>query len=267
MQYRQIPPPAYLESYVRFFWTLESDGMDVLPKTLGPLADGCPGLLFQRREKGIFYDLDNKELPELFIYGQTIKRTEILLVGNFKTIGICFFPNALKSILGINANELTDDCLDLNLLCTRLPEQLANTPLMVDQIEILSSYFFAQINKTGAEVDKITHYAFTRIMEAKGCLSLKELQTDLKLSERSFERKFNQYVGISPKLFSKVCRFQASLEQLKRNDYSKLSDIAFDNGYADQSHFIRNFKEFAGFSPYQFQKQSYELASNFPVLL
>jgi AraC-like DNA-binding protein len=268
MNYQQFRPVPPLQNYVRYFWTLESHGLDVLPRTLGPLADGCPGLIYQQKSNGTFYDRDNKELAELFIYGQTIRRTELLLLGNFKTIGICFSPNALKTVFGWDASELTDDCLDLALFSLQLKEQLVNTALLVDQVEVLSSFLLARISKADIRADEITRYAFTRIMDAKGCIPLRALQADLNLSERSFERRFNQDIGISPKLFSKVCRFQASLTQLKRNNYAKLSDIAYDNGYADQSHFIRSFKEFAGFSPYRFQKQaSYELADNFPVLM
>lgn len=55
---------------------------------------------------------------ECILYGQTIKRTELYVIGTFKIIGIYFFPNTLKSIFGFNADELTNSCLDLNLLST-----------------------------------------------------------------------------------------------------------------------------------------------------
>ena len=111
------------------------------------------------------------------------------------------------------------------------------------------------------------HYAVSAIARSKGNVALKGLQIELRLSERSFERKFKEYIGISPKLFSRICRFQASLKQLRNNDFSKLSDVAFENEYADQSHFIRAFKEFAGFSPFQYQKQSPEVIENLATLL
>jgi AraC-like DNA-binding protein len=100
------------------------------------------------------------------------------------------------------------------------------------------------------------------IHQSDGNISLKNIQKDLQLSERSFERRFKQCVGVSPKLFSRICRFQASLAQLRKNGYNKLSDIAYENEYADQSHFIRAFKEFAGFSPVQYQKKSKEVVEN-----
>lgn len=271
MTYHQLPPPPYLQSYIRYFWTLESSDNSLAPKTLGPLADGCPGLFFQPSEKGVFFDQYHKKLPQVFIYGQTVKRTAIYLIGNFETLGISFFPNALKSIFGFNAREHTDACLDLNLLsATRsinLSEQLLNAPSAIDQMKALSAWLFSLVNKNKATADPVTNYALSQIIQSNGKVALRELQKNLRLSERSFERRFEQQVGISPKMYSRVCRFQASLNQLKGNNYTKLSDIAFDNGYTDQSHFIRTFKEFAGCSPSEFQKQSYEVVGDFPVLV
>ncbi|MNY79127.1 DNA-binding transcriptional regulator ChbR [compost metagenome] len=68
-------------------------------------------------------------------------------------------------------------------------------------------------------------------------------------------------------LFGRICRFQASLNQLRAQSYDKLSDIAFEQEYADQSHFIRNFKEFTGLTPFQFRKSIQETVENFPVLV
>lgn len=267
MEYTQIPPPETLQHHVRYFWTLESRVMDLTPKTLGPLADGCPGLIFQPAEKGIFYDQDEKQLPEVFLYGQTVKRTALRLVGAFRTTGVCFHPNTLPSVFGFHASELTDACLDLNLLSARLPEQLLHTTQPVAQATLLSAYLLSRIQKTNNPPDRATRYAVSLIMRSGGTSSLKQLQTDLNITERSLERRFNQHVGISPKLFSKICRFQASLHQLRHNQYDKLSDIAYDNGFADQSHFIRTFKAFAGFAPCQFQQQLSELPENAPVLV
>lgn len=61
-------------------------------------------------------------------------------------------------------------------------------------------------------------------------------------------------IGISPKLFARISRFQESLYQLRAGKYDKLSDVAYENEYFDQSYFIRVFKEFTGFSPLQFKK-------------
>lgn len=269
MNYQQLQPPAPLAEYVRYFWVLES-GTNTVQKTFRTIADGCPGLIFQQPEKGTFYQ-NEKQLPAIFLFGQSTKYADISLSGQFGTVGVYLHPNALKSVFGLNAEELTDSCLDLNLLALKqgshLFERLSNTSSTTGQIELLSSYLLRQCNDNAVPTDKAMAYALSRLLESKGTIPLKQVQESLRLSERSLERKFKQYVGISPKLFSRICRFQASLRQLRANNYGKFSDIAFENEYADQSHFIRAFNEFAGFSPYQYQKQSNEVVENLSELI
>lgn len=270
MKYEQIQPPQYLQKYIRYFWTLESNGTVTETKNFRVIADGCPGLIYQQPDKGTFSQ-NKKQLPETFLFGQATKHAEICLQGSFSTIGVFFYPHALNSVFGFNAAELTNSCLDLNLTALKqnffLSDQLSGAISTVNKIEVLSSYLFSQIRKNTVHQTRGMQHALSKIIHSKGSISLKQLQLELQLSERSFERKFKSYVGISPKLFSRICRFQTSLNQLRERSYTKLSDIAFENDYTDQSHFIRSFKEFAGFSPNQYQKQSNEVAENFAELI
>jgi AraC-like DNA-binding protein len=266
MKYYQISPPPYLKNYIRYFWILENHDDSKSRKKLLCLADGCPGIVFQHSSLGSLSDATDQLPPPIFLYGQTVKPTELNLSGQSKTIGVCFYPHALKSMFGFDASELTNSCVDLTLLLKNFKEPLLNATSLKNQVELFSTHLDHHIQKSLYRVDRATEYALSEIAQAKGNLPLRDLQRRLKLSERAFQRRFNQHVGISPKLFSRVCRFQAALRQLKSNSYANLSDVAFDNGYADQSHFIRSFKEFAGFSPYQFQKNDRKIAENFSVI-
>ncbi|MFY0252522.1 DUF6597 domain-containing transcriptional factor [Chitinophaga sp. 30R24] len=269
MRYQEIPPPAYLQHHVRYFWTLESDGPNPLPQVFGPVADGCPGLIFQQSDKGTFYQED-KQLPDLLLYGQTTRYTELQLIGTICTIGVCCYPHALKTVFGLPADELTDACMDLDTLpyskTFQLSVQLAHATSLTAKIGVIATFLGRQLQKNCHTADPLTQLALSEIMASKGSIALKTLQQQLQVTERSFERRFKQGVGISPKLFSRICRFQHSLTQLRNSHYNKLSDIAFENDYADQSHYIRVFKEFAGFSPNQYQKKSNEVVANFPLI-
>ncbi|TCC91039.1 helix-turn-helix domain-containing protein [Pedobacter hiemivivus] len=269
MKFREIQPPLFLKDYVRYFWVLESSDVGELPKTFGAIADGSPGIIFQQSEHGSFYQ-NHKELPSVFLYGQTTRYTQLHSPGSFRTIGVYFYPHALKSIFGFNAAELTNSCLDVDLIPStqflQLSERLLNTPEPEEQIDVLSTYLFSQIEKNRRFEDPIAQYAVAEMLKVNGAIDLKLLLANLKITERSFERRFKYDVGIPPKLLSRIIRFQASMELLRGNKYNKLSDIAFENNYADQSHFIRSFKEFAGISPNQYQKQYTELVENFPEM-
>ena len=264
MKFSQIKPPKHLTEYVKYFWTFECK-IDSLPKTFRTIADGCPGLVYQQTANGEFFQ-NKKQLPEIFVYGQATKHAELSTNGNSSVTGVFFYPNALKSIFGLNANELTDSCIDLKFMPAnkgfRLSERLSGLQSMEDRVMMISSFLDSLIGKNNDKSDSTIQYALSLILRSDGNISLKEIQKDLQISERSFERKFKEYIGLSPKLFSRICRFQASLSQLRKNNYNKLSDIAFENEYSDQSHFIRTFKEFAGFSPFQYQKKSSEVVEN-----
>jgi len=75
------------------------------------------------------------------------------------------------------------------------------------------------------------------------------------VTPRYLQKLFVQYTGMTPKLFSKINRFQLSLQLISRNE-SSFTAIAYDCGYADQSHFIRDFKSFTGTTPSSYSNTS-----------
>ncbi|WP_313511920.1 DUF6597 domain-containing transcriptional factor [Sphingobacterium sp.] len=141
MNYQQIYPIEPLRKYIRYFWTLEDDSLNFTEKTFKIMSDGLPGLIFQENKKA-FLDKGNKKLPQLFLYGQTTRYTEHKAVQPFRNIGIYFQPTALKSIFGIDANELTNQHIDINELTkTNIIDQLLNTTTTAEQrIKLLSLF-------------------------------------------------------------------------------------------------------------------------------
>lgn len=265
MEYQQIAPPEFISSYVQYFWVLKNHCQQ---KSFKTMVDGCPGLIFHNSEYGNFFQND-KKISNLFIFGQATRFAEIS-VGTSVTIGVCFYPQALKLVFGLNADELTDTCLDIdNISKTQgklLKEQLLNAGSVTAQINLLANYIYLNAERNQAHQDKIIKHILPLMMQSGGGMLLKELQQRVKISERSLERRFKQHVGISPKLFSRICGFQSTLAQLNTNGYHKLSDVAYANGYADQSHFIRTFKTFSGLSPYQFQNYTTGTVPHLPEL-
>jgi AraC-like DNA-binding protein len=270
MKYQTFTPPEILKPFIKYFWALESLNGNNSEKTFSAIVDGCPGAILLRTENEAFCDENKKKLPGIFLYGQATTPVQLSTAGNFNAIGICFQPHALKSVFGMDADDLTSACVDLDFMTNKkggkLSEQLLNTPSLDEQIKLLSFHLIDQAHLNHQKTDDSTRYALTQIAQSHGTISLKELLQKTKLSERTLERRFKQSVGISPKLFSRICRFQQSLAQLRKSEYDKLSDIAYKNEYADQSHFIRVFKEFTGFSPLDFKKQSNEVVENFPQI-
>ncbi|NIJ54405.1 helix-turn-helix transcriptional regulator [Dyadobacter arcticus] len=265
MNYREIQPPDYLEDYVKSFWVFDCDETASSYHSFRLAADGSPGLIFQHNDSGAFHK-EGKKLPPLFLYGQATSCYEVKLSGKFRTIGVYFYPDALKSVFGLNANELTNSCINPTQIsngCEQdISEKLLNADSTDQQIDIICKYLFAKIKRNSSLADQAIGYALRQFIGSNGNVTLKSILSVLPVSPRNFERKFQQQVGMSPKLFLRICQFQGTLANIEDKSYSKLSDVAFENGYADQSHFIRSFKEFAGISPGQYQKQTSGLFQN-----
>lgn len=248
--------PDRLKPFVRSVWYVDGSA----DNTFQYYADGTPGIVFQQRDTGIFACGNPAKIPGGYVFGQTIKPIILNAPKNCVIIGVALYPHVLQSIFRFNASDITDNFVDLKLLPSMprigLSEQLWNTNNPEQQLRFIFYYLESLIEKNAAEPDKGLQHAVSRILQGKERDSFKKLQTELNLSERTFERKFEQHVGVSPRLLANIAQFQASLKQLKSGKYQNLSDIAYENGYSDQSHFIRSFKKFTGISPLRFIKRS-----------
>jgi AraC-like DNA-binding protein len=224
------------------------------------MSDGLPGMIFQESKKS-FLNKGDQELPQLFLYGQTTRYTENKAVKKFRNIGIYFQPNALKSIFGIDADELTNQHIDIkDLIKTNITDQLIDITTAEQRIELLSSFLIQQAERQKTENQKVN---FATAQLQKG-VNLQAICKELNLSERSLERYFKQHIGVSPKLYARINRFQSAMENIRQTQFDKLTNIAYQNDYFDQSHFIREFKEFAGTSPKHYIRKANEQVANFP---
>jgi|WetSurMetagenome_2_1015567.scaffolds.fasta_scaffold185651_2 transcriptional regulator GlxA family with amidase domain len=83
-------------------------------------------------------------------------------------------------------------------------------------------------------------------------LKVSELAKTHNISSRHLERKFREYSGMPPKLYSRIARFQRAVRSYGSTTHGSLTSLALDCGYYDQSHFIHEFKTFSGYSPGQY---------------
>ena len=128
------------------------------------------------------------------------------------------------------------DCEDTNL-CISLIEQW----LLSQIVDVLAS-------KTAYNIKRIT--AAIKRLFAMPAISVTELASVACLSKKQFERLFNELVGANPKEYARVVRFQKSLKLLQHcSEDTNQAQLAYQCGYADQSHFIREFKQFSGYTP------------------
>ncbi|MBO9732645.1 MAG: AraC family transcriptional regulator [Chitinophaga sp.] len=259
MDARIILPVAPLRKYIRFFWLLENNSADIIEK-FKVIPDGAPGLVFQENPAVVYKD--NQTLPTSFLFGQATQYLEMSARGHFRNIGVSFQPTALQPVFGVAASELTQRHIDLNdLLYTSISEQLMNESSTTGRIAALEQFFLRLTANSKSEDDQV-RYAIRQFQQGG---ELKQVQTALQISERSLERMFKKHVGLSPKLYARICRFQATLKALRTTPVASLTELAYLENYFDQSHFIRDFKFFAGTTPGAFLQDAKERFPDFSV--
>ncbi|NLR91744.1 helix-turn-helix domain-containing protein [Flammeovirga agarivorans] len=216
-------------------------------------ADGYPGIMFQQSDEGFYLLPQEKELSELFLYGQTIRPISLDVKGPHNYVVVQLYPFASKYLLNIDPKVLNDECYDLlqieYLDIKGYQKQLRASVSTSEQVEIISTLMRELINKHNVVENDSVQKAISIILRHQGQLKVKTLLNELSLTERTLERNFKSYVGLSPKQFAKIIQFQFSLNQLTAANYEKLTDVGLDSGFTDQSHFIRTFKNYTGQTP------------------
>lgn len=261
MQFRNVDYDNSLSPFVKSIAIYESK--EKHSKTDLPFfADGFPGLVYHESPNGLYVYPHNKPMPRLFIYGQTITPINIRVTGCFQMIVFQLYPFTLKSLFTLDPKSIQDSCCDLSMgdidfLEAKHLEIGAGKKASI-KINMLTEYIVDLIEAKKENIDHAVYKATQKILSEKGKLNIDEIARTVYLSKRTFERRFLSETGLSPKQFSKIIQFQNSLIQLSSRDFDYLTDIVYENGYADQSHFIRVFKSFTGKTPKSFVRLSLE---------
>lgn len=246
------PLPA-LMPYVSSIVVLESETGETETK-IPFYADGCPGIMFEQTHNGVHLFPQNKKLDEFILYGQTVEPIELYMQGHYRLVVFCLYPYVAKPLFGVNPEEIVDDCVNLGPTARATVEALRKKTSAAEQVNILNQYLLGLIHSQQPVINTVVRTAIQTIIHAKGVISIKQLRDSLHVTERTFERHFATHIGISPKKFAQIVKFQVSLNQLTTEDRHLMSDIVYENGFADQSHFIRTFRKFSGKTPKGFKR-------------
>lgn len=262
MKYYTIRPSEKLAGYVRSFWVLEGKITKEQPYIHRTLATLCPEMIFHYR--GPFEELTFADHPEKSfitgIHAQTTKFRRFIVKESFGIFGVFLEPYAVPALFGIPSTEIINELPDLAALLGQegknLEEQMMLAVNNEQRLQLVTSF----LEKRLTYIKRPEIIRATKIIyNSKGQLNLKELAECSCLSQRQFERKFKELTGFSPKLFSRIVRFQSLLCSNKKQ-YHSLTEMAYDFGYYDQAHFIQNFKEFSGYNPSAyFSGKAYEI--------
>lgn len=254
MRHLIIAPPPILKNHVKCFWFFEfkpDEGEKIQISTFINNSSGINVLSYP--DQGIF---------KATINGMQTHRILNQPVSSIRVFGALFYPNAMNRFFGISANELINEEVQINDLATwNIADALFNEVALDEQIKLLTEYLVSMLNSRNDKfnvIDQVLNF----IHEKDGLLTVTDVRRNLGISERHLERIFNSRVGVSPRHYLKVTRFQKAMSILKKSSDAKLTDIAYKLNYADQSHFSRHVRQLSGLTPSELHKKLMKISVN-----
>ena len=252
-------PCKLLQPYVRYYWAFQSNQ----PLNTLTFPIGCPQIIFHKRTPLYIPELNTTQ-NRLTISGQVNFPSHLYANGNVEMIVVVFHPHTMNLFLNLPTSlfynqEVSGYDLEnkkLNELAIRISGCEDNS-FCINYIEKwLLSQMANSLSETSYNMKRINAAIQQIYRSPQTCIT--ELSSITCLSKKQFERVFHSLVGMNPKEYARIVRFQKALAQMQHQASKEISQaqIAYASGYSDQSHFIREFKKFSGYTPISLLKVS-----------
>ena len=189
--------------------------------------------------------------PSAFVAGMTETRDVIERDGPIECLDLKLTPPGARRLLGVPLEELTGSVVPLRDVlgpfADELAERIPTHSTWTARARILEAVLLRRGDDVPA-VDRRIEWAWRRIVTRHETVSIQELADEVGWSQRHFIRSFHRELGLTPHKLARITRFNAALSDL-RGGRDGGANLAAKHGYADQSHLIREVREFTGATP------------------
>jgi AraC-like DNA-binding protein len=243
VEYNETKPGITLNPFIHAFWELKGDENDNQWERNFP--DGCAGLVMNLGDTCL---TDNgsvsMEFGKTYVVGAMTSFKDSFVNSNTHLVGVCLKPAAFTNFYNYEAqNELLNQTVEFTK-----SHSFDVDKIMQDSSGYLNQFFTNNIRFKNMQLELV----LADIHHTKGLLSIYELSKRHYTTVRQLERNFKIHVGISPKEYSNIIRFQHALSIIKNpSENRSFSAIAFECGFYDHSHLTNEIKRNTGLSPSQ----------------
>jgi AraC-like DNA-binding protein len=264
-------PRSPLAAFVRCFWYSEGAPQTHSREALMP--NGEPTIVITLHEDPIFvYDADHLQKYQTFRHAVLIgARSEPSVIDTKQedcVFGIQFQPGGAFPFFHAPAAELHNQHFALEDFwkssVSELRERLLEAPSAAAMAAFAEKFLFARLVRP-LELHPAVAYARDQFCSAPHTSAMSAVLGRIGLSQRRFIQLFRSQVGLRPKEFCRVRRFQRVLGAVHGSAGVDWAQVALDCGYYDQSHFIHDFRAFSGFTPEQYLTRATEHLNHVPL--
>jgi AraC-like DNA-binding protein len=265
IKYQEIIPHTVLQDYVKRFWILENE-YTVENSIEEVIPDACIELILNFGSPYVQLGGSTpRVLPNVFLIGLLSKPLILQAKGTVKIVAVRFFAWGALSFL---KNEVRRD----STMKVELDDAWRNTVAKIaakvyageyqDAVEEMEDFLIGKRLNTLFDPRQV-QTAAKLLYRTKGQFRVAELADYCNLSVRQLQRQFDDATGVSPKTFARTIRFEAIRNRLMFEPDANLTDLAYEFGYTDQAHFIKDFKAFTDKTPSEYATEMQELQEIF----
>lgn len=263
----QRAPSPRLRHFVRSVWISHRGGAGGLVKQENVLPSGEMHLVIRLSEEPIvvYGGHDRGFRGYAAIGGPRACWYEKLVSCNAMTLGVQLLPGTAEALFGAPAAELAGKHVDLEdcwgLSASMLREELMEARTAERRMGLLEAALAARL-----PAHRALHPAVAGALQRLSAgSSVRDVVQQSGYSHRGFVSLFRRHIGLTPKLYSRLLRFQRVLVRAAANSKLPFAELAADAGYSDQAHFTREFREFAGMTPEAYRRAAPEAPQHVPV--
>jgi AraC-like DNA-binding protein len=246
---KTFAPSKLLAPYVTAIWDYEdltgSDNLilSILPDTATYLCFLYADLLQTTHKGGVYTTRSG-------LAGFQSFRSDLGGLGKISGVSARLTPwglNVFRSGIVKDCAEKRVDCRDIfpRYSIEKIEDKLSNMRTAKERVQCVEDFLLAILNRDNE--DLLIQKACRDLSASNGNYPIRMLARNLGLTERTFERRFLNHVGATPKKYARVVRLRNAIFQ--RKTLSTWADVACAVGYYDQSHMIHDFQELYGISP------------------
>jgi len=195
--------------------------------------------------------------PGIELWGQIIEPLDFRMPGRSRMVGIRFYPHAAAAFLKDDISLFNDCVTDLAGVMgpsvQELHKRLLDARSAHQQLALIEDFLLKRLSQLEKRLDKVrlVHAVMCELKKEDFFDNISNVASCYGITSRYLQKIFLRHTGVTPKLYSQIYRFQNSLLLIGKGG-SSLTSIAYECGYFDQSHLIKEFRSFTGQSPSSF---------------
>lgn len=264
-------PKGILEHYVKSIWychdySPSSQKERVLPNGASQLIInlGCAKFRhFEGTNKN-----EEREYDSTIIAGIHTSNIFLDSFSRLSTMHVVLRPGALPALFEIPAHVFKNQIVALDTIAgsgiATLRGRLIEATSPEEKFGLLETFLLSHLDRS-FQPNPALIFSIDQLKNKNGAPPIAEIRDNIGYSHRHFSGLFKKLVGITPKHYARICRFQHVLDSIRGIKVPDWPSIAIDSGYYDQPHFIHEFKSFSGLSPTEYYKNQSDEANHLPA--